>query len=122
MNATADLQEYMDEIRTHVCSRCIERPAGGPPCEPLGKRCGIELNLQRLVDAVSNVHNNAMDPYIAAHHAGVCEYCANRPTDQCPCPLDYLLLLAVEAIENVNERRQILSELPPRADAVVAAT
>src|SRR5437016_1604702 len=37
-----ELAEYREEIRNHVCSRCVDRPAGGPPCEPLGKRCGVE--------------------------------------------------------------------------------
>jgi len=49
MITSAELDEYMDEIRWHVCSRCIERVPGGPPCAPLGKRCGIELHLEQLV-------------------------------------------------------------------------
>ena len=32
MNAERDLEEYRAEIRLHVCTRCIERPPGGPPC------------------------------------------------------------------------------------------
>jgi hypothetical protein len=113
MIAEPDFQEYLDEIRQQVCSRCIERPPGGPPCAPLGKRCGIELNLQRLVEAVQSVNSTSLDPYIAVYHAHVCTHCTNRPTSQCPCPLDYLLPLAVEAIETVNERRQLAAERPP---------
>lgn len=101
----AELEEYMSAIRQEVCTRCIERPPGGPPCAPLGKRCGIEVNLRRLVDAVHSVHSTQMDEYIEHFHNEVCTYCPNRPTDQCPCPLEYLLLLAVEAIEGVDERR-----------------
>ena len=115
MIAEGDFQEYLDEIREHVCTRCIERPAGGPPCAPLGKRCGIELNLQRLVEAVRGTHSNAIDPYIPIYHEHVCEHCASRATSQCPCPLDYLLLLAVEAIETVDNRRQLASS--PARDA-----
>ena len=107
MNAGPNLQEYLDEVRQHVCSRCIERLPGGPPCAPLGKRCGIELNLERLVDAVHGVRSNSLDPYTEVLHDQVCEHCAVRTTKHCPCPLDYLLLLAVEAIENVDERRQL---------------
>ena len=73
---------------------------------PSGKRCGIEINLAALVDAVHGVHSLAMDPYIARFHDDVCTDCPNRVTDQCPCPLDALLLLAVEAIEGVDLRRQ----------------
>ncbi len=100
-----DLQEYMAEIREQVCSRCIERPPGGPPCGPLGKRCGVEVNLPQLVDAVHLEGSIAMDPYIQHFHEDVCAHCENRPTNQCPCPLEYLLELAVEAIEAVDQRR-----------------
>ena len=99
-----ELRKYMDEIRERVCSRCIEKPPGGPPCAPLGKRCGIELNLRRLVDAVHLERSDAMDPYIQHFHDEVCMYCENRPTNQCPCPLESLLELAVEAVEAVDER------------------
>ena len=32
MVAECELAEYLDEIRREVCSRCVERPPGGPPC------------------------------------------------------------------------------------------
>jgi hypothetical protein len=100
-----DLEEYMAEIRQSVCAHCIERPPGGPPCAPRGKRCGIELNLAQLVDSVHGVHATAIDPYIEKFHEDVCTFCPNRPTNQCPCPLEYLLTLAVQAIETVDEHR-----------------
>jgi hypothetical protein len=115
MNAGPDFQEYLEEIRQQVCSRCIERPPGGPPCAPLGKRCGIELNLERLVEAVHTVHSNSLDPYVEVFHDQVCAHCANRPTSQCPCPLEYLLLLAVEAIETVDDRRRMAIDAAPPA-------
>jgi hypothetical protein len=111
MNAELGLDEYLDEIREQVCSRCIERPPGGPPCAPLGKCCGIELNLKRLVEAVQTVRSDSLGPYIPVYEEHVCAHCANRPTSQCPCALDYLFLLAVEAIETVDERRQMASNL-----------
>lgn len=100
-----DLEEYMSEIRDQVCSRCVERPPGGPPCAPLGKRCGIELDLPQLVDAVHRVQADNMEPYIDHFHGDVCMFCANRNTEQCPCPLEFLLVLAVQAIEAVDQRR-----------------
>lgn len=103
MYARTELAPYMAAIRDRVCSRCIERPPGGPPCLPLGKRCGIEINLAQLVESVRGVDSQTMEPYIEAFHDGVCEDCANRLTSHCPCPLDSLLLLAVEAIESVDD-------------------
>jgi hypothetical protein len=105
MPEDAELDEYLEAIRSSVCTHCIDRPPGGPPCAPLGKRCGIELNLARLVDAVHRVHSGAIDPYIEEFHAEVCTHCSQRLREQCPCPLDYLLTLAVQAIESVDECR-----------------
>jgi hypothetical protein len=101
---TTEFDEYLKAIRADVCTHCIERPPGGPPCAPLGKRCGIELNLARLVDAVHRVHSGVIDPYIEEFHVEVCTHCSQRLSNQCPCPLDYLLTLAVQAIESVDER------------------
>lgn len=105
MSAATDYEEYMAEIRQQVCSHCIERLPGGPPCEPLGKRCGIELHLPQLIDVVHGVHSVKIDPYQDNFHDQICTFCANKPTSQCPCPLDYLLTLAVRAIETVDQRR-----------------
>jgi hypothetical protein len=102
---THELDDYLEAIRGRVCTHCIERPPGGPPCAPLGKRCGIELNLARLVDAVHRVHSGMIDPYIEEFHTEVCTHCSQRLSDQCPCPLEYLLTLAVQAIESVDQRR-----------------
>ena len=105
MYTHSELDEYMAEIRDQVCSRCIERPPDAPPCEPQGKRCGIELHLAEIVELTHRTRSRAMDPYIDHFHNEVCSHCANRTTDQCPCPLDPLLLLAIEAIETVDQRR-----------------
>jgi hypothetical protein len=101
----SDLDEYLAEIRARVCSRCIERPPHGPPCGPLGKRCGIELHLPAIVGVAQSSRSRLIDPYMEAFHRDVCAHCTNQPTSQCPCPLDYLLLLAIEAIDAVDARR-----------------
>jgi hypothetical protein len=106
MIAAADLQEYLDEIRQEVCSRCVEQPLGGPPCTPLGKVCGVELHLPQLVAAVREVHSDRMGPYLNNTRHKVCENCAFLHQDCCPCPMDSLALLVVQAIEAVDERRE----------------
>lgn len=107
MLAADELNEYMAEIRVRVCRHCIERPPGGPPCAPHGKLCGIELHLAELVELCHRSPSGLLEPYRIRFHEDVCSHCANRESTQCPCPLDYLLPLAVEAIEAVDERRQI---------------
>jgi hypothetical protein len=104
MYTDGELVEYLAEIRENVCSRCIERPPGGPPCAPLGKRCGIELHLPEIVKIVQAGESARIDPYIERLHSDICAHCPNQPTSQCPCPLEYLLLLTVEAVETVDRR------------------
>jgi len=57
MVGEAKLNEYLTEIREQVCSRCVERPPGGPPCAPLGKVCGVELHLPKIIDAIHEVRS-----------------------------------------------------------------
>jgi hypothetical protein len=107
MYTEAELQEYFDELRLQVCSRCVQRPPGGPPCAPLGTKCGIELHLPSIVDAIHAAESPLIGPYSDSVHDRVCSHCAQRDHAGCPCPLDYLLVLAVQAIENVDARRQV---------------
>jgi hypothetical protein len=98
--------EYLDEIREYVCSRCPERPPGGPPCEPQGKLCGVELHLPELIASVRRVHSGFMAPYWQRNRDDICAHCAFLHSSICPCPMDYLAVLIVEAVEKVDERRK----------------
>ena len=106
MYTQTELDEYMAEIRERVCSRCIERPPDGPPCLPLGKTCGIELHLEEIIDLCHAAQGQVMEPYIEHLHDDVCATCTASVTDQCPCPLRYLLLLAAEAVDAVDQRHR----------------
>jgi hypothetical protein len=98
--------EYLDEIRTQVCSRCVERPPGGPPCEPLGKFCGVELHLPELIESIHQVHSPLMQPYLEQNRNEICSGCDFLHSSVCPCPMDSLAMLVVEAVEAVDQRRQ----------------
>ena len=100
------MTEYLAEIRKEVCSRCIERPPGGPPCAPLGKECGIEMHLPELVDAIHEVNSGSIARYLAHNRQKTCQHCDWLHTDVCPCPMDYLAVLVVEAVEAVDQRRE----------------
>ncbi len=109
MIAKAEMQEYLDEIRQEVCSRCVERPEGGPPCLPLGKPCGVELHLSHLVDAVRQVHSDSVAPYLDANRQQICPTCPYfHHSEFCPCPMDRLAVLVVQAIESADRRQQRL--------------
>jgi hypothetical protein len=107
MLSERDLAEYQDEIRKQVCSHCVERPPGGPPCAPLGKQCGIELHLPQLIDSIHQVHNEFwVEPYLEQNRREICTTCPYLHSSICPCPMDYLPLLLVQAVETVDERRK----------------
>jgi hypothetical protein len=128
MLAEAELREYLDEIRQTVCSRCVERPEGGPPCTPLGKPCGVELHLEKLVESVREVHSPLVEPYLCHNRDKVCGSCPHLHGEHCPCPMDTLAALVIDAIEAVDERharrergRQWLSGLPGDGTAALEA-
>jgi hypothetical protein len=104
MATATDNLEYLAEIRKEVCSRCIERPPGGPPCAPLGKQCGIELHLPELIASIRQLHSNSIAPYLERNRKHICEHCALLHSSTCPCPMDYLAVLLVDAVEEVDRR------------------
>lgn len=95
---------YLAAIRDYVCTRCVERPPGGPPCLPLGKTCGIELHLPELLDSIHRCNSICIGPYLDETRRTVCETCAQRGSESCPCPMDTLAVLLVEAVEEVDKQ------------------
>jgi hypothetical protein len=106
MVTEVELKEYLDEIRDRVCSKCVERPPGGPPCLPEGKQCGVEVHLREMIEAIHEVKSGSIVPYLENNERKVCESCELHHGTNCPCPLQYLAVLIVEAVEAVDERRQ----------------
>lgn len=96
--------EYLAAIRDYVCSRCVERPAGGPPCLPLGKVCGIELHLPELLDSIHRCSSPRINLYLDETRKSVCSTCPHHGGEQCPCPMDTLAVLLVEAVEEVDRQ------------------
>jgi hypothetical protein len=105
MSTQGEYDEYLAELREQVCTRCIERQPGNPPCAPHGRACGIEQHVPELVEICRSINSSQMEPYIERLHDEICSVCKYRDEPICPCPLDYLLQLAVEAVERVEQRR-----------------
>jgi len=112
MVTEAALAEYLEEIRKQVCSICIERPAGGPPCAPLGKQCGIAMHLPKLIDAIHGVESNLIRTYVETNRNVICSTCPALHSSTCPCPMDYLAVPLVHAVETVDRRRAALNPVP----------
>lgn len=111
MIAAVELDEYLSEMRAQVCSHCICRQPGGPPCDAIGVGCGVEQHLQQVIDMCRTVDSPLIDPYVDRLREEICATCAFRDRPECPCPLKYLLPLAVGAVETVEERRRLRGEL-----------
>lgn len=115
MAVMTGLEDYAKELEDQVCRRCVARVAGSPPCSPRGVGCGVEQHLEKLIEICHTVDSTLIDPYMDRLRDEICETCTNRPTEHCPCPLEYLLPLAVSAIENVDRRRKLLGDRLARA-------
>jgi hypothetical protein len=57
-----------------------------------------------LVKICRTTDSALIDPYIEQLHELICPDCEYKDSSMCPCPLDYLLQLAVEAVEKVEQR------------------
>ena len=110
MVADTGLDDYAKELEHQVCRRCISRVKGAPPCAPKGIGCGIEQHLEKLVQICRTVDSALIDPYLDRLHDEICDDCIYRDKSVCPCPLKYLLPLAVSAVETVDRRRHMLGE------------
>jgi hypothetical protein len=105
MDTANTIEEYLAEIRKQVCACCVERPPGGPPCEPLGKVCGVEMHLPELIEAIHDIKSPWIHDYLEQNRAAICETCAFYHNGTvCPCPMDELILLIVKAVDTVDER------------------
>ena len=111
MYSKAEVQEYLDEIREQVCTHCVDRPPGGPPCAPLGKMCAVELFLPSLLKAVHEVDSPSINPYVENLRRHVCSECVHQNAEgfcllraERTCALDYLFPLIVQAVETVDGR------------------
>ena len=110
MAATANLDEYVAEMGDQLWRRCDSRRSGAPLCEPLDVDCEVEQQLKQLLDICRAVDSPLIDPYMDRLRDEICEDCEYQNQPVCPCPLKYLLPLAVSAVETVELRRRLLAD------------
>jgi hypothetical protein len=65
-----------------------------------------------MIQAIQEVRSKWILPYLLHNQHRICDHCAKRGADCCPCPLQTLAPLIVPAIKNVEARwaLQVLSE------------
>jgi hypothetical protein len=64
------------------------------------------MHLDRLVSCTQQVQSDLIEPYVEHNRQEICAGCAFLNSDICPCPMEYLAVLVVQAIEAVDERRE----------------
>jgi hypothetical protein len=62
----------------------------------------VELHLPELVQGIHQVKSGWIGPYLDTNRRTICEHCASRSSSDCPCAMDYLAVLLVEAVESVD--------------------
>jgi hypothetical protein len=66
----------------------------------------VELHLPELIESIHQVHSMLVRPYVEQNRTEICSGCAFLHSSACPCPMDSLSMLVVEAVEAVDRRRQ----------------
>jgi hypothetical protein len=65
-----------------------------------------------LIDAIHEVPRSVLiAPYLDHNKERVCQFCQYIDSDICPCPLRYLAVLIVEAVETVDQRHEQQAQL-----------
>jgi hypothetical protein len=65
----------------------------------------VEMHLDDLVESIHQVRSNRIGPYLDHNRQQICEKCVFLHSSVCPCPMDYLAVLVVQAVETVDQRR-----------------
>ena len=102
------LKKLEEALRTRICSVCVDRPLEGVCHLEEEHECAL-FNLPRIIQAVSSVHSDLLDDYVAAIRRDVCSQCVHqddsgicRVREEVRCVLDRYLLLIVQTIEHVQ--------------------
>jgi hypothetical protein len=109
MFSEAELENYLEEIRQAVCKSCNDRPAGGPPCEPFGKRCAVELDLPLILQAIRETDS----PSMACPVENIRRQLCTRGEPGCSCPRDHVLMLLIQAVRATDDSRRRGEEKRP---------
>ena len=105
-----DYGRYHRAIRKKVCEQCIDLTENGRCTLTGDDRCGVELYLEKMVDAVHSVYSLNLQDYVKALRERVCAFCKNQNPDgtcqlrsEADCGLDRYFAMIVEAVEEVDK-------------------
>lgn len=64
------------------------RPVGGPAST------AKVMHLPEIIDSIHGVRSDGIAPYLEQNRRQICEKCSLHHSSICPCPMDYLAVLA----------------------------
>jgi hypothetical protein len=68
------------------------------------------MHLPQLIDSIHAVRSNWIETYLNHNRQHICQTCRLLGESCCPCPMDYLAVLIVQAVETVDRRRSLRGE------------
>ena len=114
------MQEYLDAIRSRVCTVCLDAVMHGNQfvrCGiPKGRTCPVEVFLPQVIDVVESVDSWLLDDYVKMLREKVCAICKHSEDDVCAlrlqadCALDRYFMLVADAIREVDTRMHAVNE------------
>ena len=104
MRGRAEFAEYLAEVQEQVCGRCPERPADPSAFQRACRRCGVKLQLLRLVESIHAAGEEIDEFRPALDRQTLCAQCTCLGGDTCPCPGGRMPARLVWAIRSVDER------------------
>jgi hypothetical protein len=114
------MQEYLDAIRSRVCTVCLDAVMHGDQfvrCGiPKGRTCPVEVFLPQVIDVVESVDSWLLDDYVKILRERVCAICKHSDGDFCAlrlqadCALDRYFMLVADAIKEVDTRMNAVNE------------
>jgi hypothetical protein len=106
MRWRTEYAEYLAEVRAQVCSHCPERAPDRPPFGPACRHCGVELQLNRIVESIHDAGDTVDECGPPPDRRTACARCTCLGGGMCPCPAGSLTGLVVRAVRAVDTRRE----------------
>jgi hypothetical protein len=106
MRWRVEYAEYLAEVRAQVCGHCPERVPDRPPFGPACRHCGVELQLNRIVESIHDAGEAVGEYGPPPDRRTACARCTCLGGGTCPCPAGALTERVVRAVKAVDARRE----------------
>jgi hypothetical protein len=106
------MESFLEEIRSNVCSHCIDANEMGRCTLPSESRCPMELYPKMIVRAIGTVHSDKYPEYVSALRTHVCRHCTYGSLEDCAlrtqldCALDRYYPMVIDVVEGFVDANQ----------------